>query len=148
MSVRRSARKNKGQSPSRLGSADGWADVAPSKWGGVDHKEVEYDEDASYSEHDDDEDLSGAAEPEEASGETKIESKLISEPESLGPTGIIVLFLVALLNLGVVVYTALASAGFEDVKGTPIVYVSGVFALAGAGIPLWYHFAWLLAPGE
>lgn len=74
MSVRRSARKNKGQSPSRLGSADGWADVAPSKWGGVDHKEVEYDEDASYSEHDDDEDLSGAAEPEEASGETKVQN--------------------------------------------------------------------------
>lgn len=73
MSVRRSSRKNKGQSPSRLGASDGWADAAASQWAGVDHKEVSYDENDNYS--DEDENGSEAEKPKTATtGATQVHS--------------------------------------------------------------------------
>mmetsp|Transcript_28358 Transcript_28358/g.74459 ORF Transcript_28358/g.74459 Transcript_28358/m.74459 type:complete len:150 (+) Transcript_28358:117-566(+) len=148
MSVRRSTRRTKGQSPSRLGESDGWANVAASQWSGTDHKQVEYSE---GSDDDDDspteQEVEGEQTAEAPSNSTpKLPpSQLISSAESLGPWGIIVLFVVAVLNIGVALYAIMAAMGFEDVRGTPVIYVAAAFSIVGAGLPLWNHFTALLS---
>jgi hypothetical protein len=49
---------------------------------------------------------------------TKVTSNALSTPEALGPYGILILFVVAVLNIGVLVYTVVTAADLlQDVKG-------------------------------